>query len=634
MSKTLYRPEIDGLRTVAILPVVVFHLNPEWLPGGYLGVDVFFVISGYLITSLMVRELESGTFSFRRFWGRRIRRLLPALLATVSAVLIFGFLTLPRFERPMLSAQAGAALLSCANVLFWRTTGDYWGEDAVDSPLLHTWSLSVEEQFYLVFPLILKYLASRGRRTLSVGIVSITLASAALFIFAMRSSESAAFYLLPFRAWELGAGCCVALIHQRQPFLTGSSGNLLASALSLAGLVAIIGVFPAEKASPTLNLVAVAGAALIIGLGHRGVIRRLLATEPLPMIGKMSYSIYLSHWPVIVFTRELGIANSAPTQVGLIAILSIISYLLIERPTRHARSAVAYSLGGLAAALCLTAASTTLSSRYDTSRFTRATSHMMYFNLGDPDRIANRNWMGKLSSVDFILPQPGRSHDFSEGLVVGSGTMSSVLVIGDSHGSMWSHTIASVLEKRGLRAVFLCVNGTSPFPLPLPLEHGHDPPSWMTGNRLVSPAEIGRLARTRIATIDAVSRPIVILVARWSTARFSSARETLNYLLAKKARVLLVEQPPEISTGDHETTQWLAFLKADQSTHTEFLLPPGNVAGVGRASLALRALAATRSMPVASGSSLRRKSRTNTWPSSDSTVAAAPSSRCSDEVAM
>lgn len=155
MEAIAYRPDIDGLRAVAIIPVILFHLGVGWLRGGYLGVDVFFVISGFLITSILLREMAAGQFSFRRFWSRRVRRILPALLLVTAATLAVTWAMVFPPDRPDIGRQAVATLLSFANFYFWRHANNYWGPQAEDSPFLHAWSLAVEEQFYILFPLYL-----------------------------------------------------------------------------------------------------------------------------------------------------------------------------------------------------------------------------------------------------------------------------------------------------------------------------------------------------------------------------------------------------------------------------------------------------------------------------------------------
>ncbi|MED5419167.1 MAG: acyltransferase, partial [Verrucomicrobiota bacterium] len=210
MASLTYRSEIDGLRAVAVLAVVFYHLGPTFLPGGFVGVDVFFVISGFLITSIILRESADRTFTLKNFWMRRIRRLFPALAVVLLATLAAGSLILYQKEWSSLGAQLFAVLILLANFHLHIETGNYWGPTAEDVPLLHTWSLAVEEQFYLLFPLLLLLLLRLGKRSI-IPLLSLgALASLAHGILVTNTTPSYAFYLLPTRAWELLAGCLLA----------------------------------------------------------------------------------------------------------------------------------------------------------------------------------------------------------------------------------------------------------------------------------------------------------------------------------------------------------------------------------------------------------------------------------------
>lgn len=218
MSSIKYRPEIDGLRALAVIPVIIFHLNNDLLSGGFVGVDIFFVISGYLITSIILNEYEQGIFSFTNFWLRRIMRILPVLITVVLISLMAGIIVLYSPDINNLGNQSLAALLSYSNISHWLLAGDYWGFEAENSPLLHTWSLSVEEQFYLFFPLLLiltlKYLY---KWTIFIFFI-LSCFSLLLFLIGTQVSPSATFYLLPTRAWELGMGALVAIFLFKKDF--------------------------------------------------------------------------------------------------------------------------------------------------------------------------------------------------------------------------------------------------------------------------------------------------------------------------------------------------------------------------------------------------------------------------------
>jgi peptidoglycan/LPS O-acetylase OafA/YrhL len=233
-----YRPEVDGLRAVAVAVVVLFHADLGF-PGGFVGVDVFFVISGYLITSLIVRDLEQGKFTLRSFWERRARRIVPALVVLVLLVSVAGFFLLLPSDYLDLGRSAAAQAAFVANIFFWRETG-YFSGGADQKALLHTWSLAVEEQFYLIFPLLLlglfRFATFRRRRGLLSVISVATLMSFTLSVWAVTSYRTAGFYLLPPRAWEILLGALVAIAPAQRFWTT----RMLREVAALCGLSAIL----------------------------------------------------------------------------------------------------------------------------------------------------------------------------------------------------------------------------------------------------------------------------------------------------------------------------------------------------------------------------------------------------------
>ncbi|MFC3097691.1 acyltransferase family protein [Alteraurantiacibacter palmitatis] len=211
MASAAYRSDIDGLRCLAILPVVFNHAGFSAVPGGFIGVDIFFVISGFLITGILARELDENSFSIVRFYERRARRILPALFAVILACLIAGWIIMLPSEYVRLAKSAIATLLFVSNFWFWHAAGDYFGANVVFEPLLHTWSLAVEEQFYIIFPLLLWGLSRLPRRIWIAAIAIICLVSFALSVWLTSAYPTFSFYLLPSRAWELGLGALLAL---------------------------------------------------------------------------------------------------------------------------------------------------------------------------------------------------------------------------------------------------------------------------------------------------------------------------------------------------------------------------------------------------------------------------------------
>ena len=341
--RTSYRPDIDGLRAVAVLPIVAFHAGTPWLGGGFVGVDVFFVISGFLIGSLVDKQCAAGTFSFRGFYARRVRRIAPALLATLGGTLALGVAYGLPAELAGLGRTTLAALASVSNIYFWRHS-DYFDTPAQAQPLLHTWSLSIEEQFYLFLPvgmvLLYRWLPRRGARTALIGAGALLsfAASAAL----VDDYPTATFYLLPTRAWELLLGVLVGLWPVRalarpavREAVAAAGAGMIAAALFLFTPKT---VFPGPAA-----LLPCLGAACIIAAGQAGpsVVGRALSTRPAVFVGLISYSLYLWHWPVIVFQTSdeflVGRAHPALETLAVMAAsfaLAVVSWRFVEQPFR------------------------------------------------------------------------------------------------------------------------------------------------------------------------------------------------------------------------------------------------------------------------------------------------------------
>lgn len=373
-----YRADIDGLRAVAVVPVVFYHFNVWPFRGGFVGVDVFFVISGYLITSLIWSEMQAGTFSVLNFYERRIRRIFPALFAMMAAVSIASAVILfpHELERFAISLLATAGFVS--NFHFWGESG-YWAVDAAEKPLLHTWSLAVEEQFYLFFPGFLYLLREQSvRRVLWVlgGTLAVSLA---LSIVGVYRSPISTFYLLPTRFWELLIGGVLAVGRFPAP-----QNAALRNALAVLGLSLIAwSVFTLTSGSPFPGANAIPpclGTALIIlaGSGRATVVNSTLATRVLVFIGLISYSLYLWHWPIYVLLNQVrpdGL-TAVETALGIAAsvALAVLSWRYVEQPFRGRRSAIGRKplfvlSGGAVAAAALVAVGLTaakgLPQRYD-----------------------------------------------------------------------------------------------------------------------------------------------------------------------------------------------------------------------------------------------------------------------------
>jgi peptidoglycan/LPS O-acetylase OafA/YrhL len=357
ISNFRYRPEIDGLRAIAVMAVVLFHAGLG-VTGGFIGVDVFFVISGFLITSLILKDLEAGKFSFTNFWERRARRIIPAAVVLVLAVLVAGWFLLLPSDYAALGKSATMHAAFAANFYFWRNT-NYFAGSAEEQPLLHTWSLAVEEQFYLFVPLLLfgifLFPALRRRGVLLAIFLIGFVISLALSIALVPRMPAVAFYLLPTRAWEMLGGSIIAIL----PAVTMS--RWLREILCLIALAAILVpcfLYSKETSFPGLAaLPPCLGAALfiwasgsaaseiqnskLVSAEHCGAgfkIQNLLASRPLVFIGLISYSLYLWHWPLFAFSTYWALEPmSLGYRLTLVAasfVLAILSWRFVETPFR------------------------------------------------------------------------------------------------------------------------------------------------------------------------------------------------------------------------------------------------------------------------------------------------------------
>ncbi|MGQ0673560.1 MAG: acyltransferase family protein [Hyphomicrobium sp.] len=338
-STLAYRSDIDGLRAVAVGSVVLFHAGVQGFGGGFVGVDIFFVISGYLITSILLTELAEGRFSIVRFYERRVKRIFPALFAMLAvSSLVAAALLLPH-DLADFGDSLAAATLFVSNVYFWQTA-DYFAGPAHLKPLLHTWSLSVEEQFYIAFPLLLAAIVRWGNGRLGRWLLALFVLSLVVSEWSATNSAVASFYLAPSRAWELLVGSLVALAVSRgltlwQPLREGCG------VLGLLLIAYSVATFSTATVFPGFNaLVPCLGAALVIlsGLASPVTASRLLSHPRMVELGLISYSLYLWHWPVLVFARHwnggplspMAIAVAIAASVGL----AVASWRWVEQPFR------------------------------------------------------------------------------------------------------------------------------------------------------------------------------------------------------------------------------------------------------------------------------------------------------------
>ena len=444
IPRTPYRAEIDGLRTIAVVSVLLYHAKfllagKDWFKGGYVGVDIFFVISGYLITRIILSELhKSGSFSFLAFYERRARRILPMLLVVIIASMPFAWQRLLPSDLIEYAGSILSSLFFGSNLFFYFNATEYGTASSLLKPFLHTWSLGIEEQFYLVFPVIALLAYKRARRGMLAVFASLALASL-LFAELMESQDPDLNFYLPFgRFWELSLGSVLALREMSRETAPGRWIRALPS-VGLFLIVCSVVFFDNHTPHPSLHtLVPVLGTVLIIGFASSGdATGRLLGSRPFVWIGLISYSLYLWHYPIFAFSR-IGVGE--PGNIDKVAwivvtvCLSVLSYHLVEKPFRRDRIV---SRRGLAT-VCSSSACTLA-----------ALCVMALVTNGFEDRLP-----GPLKGVDSSVPiwksrfmdgQAcfGRAEDFCTNRAGGDAT--TVYAFGDSHLSAMSETLQRTL---------------------------------------------------------------------------------------------------------------------------------------------------------------------------------------------
>jgi len=466
-----YRPEIDGLRALAALAVTVFHVDKQWLPGGFLGVDVFFVLSGFLITTIIAGQVGAEKWSYADFYARRIRRLGPALVATVIVTLIASiFIVGP--EQLAHTAKSGFfSTIYVSNFQFWLESG-YFDSDALTKPLLHTWSLSVEEQFYFFWPALIVFAVGLGAKTLRATLAILFVLSFAAAVIFSVTNPSASFYLMPFRIFEFAIGGLLYCLPNQRLKMPEIAGQVMTA----AGLVLIIApLFFLHGTTPYLpawSLLPCVGTVMVIASGCTKGIAASLTNPVSRYLGKISYSIYLVHWPLITLYltysfSELGLAEKIILLLGSIGLGELLFRFVEQRfrfpstQTPHkprpgekkqrqflSRPVLAYF--GFSALIC--AASLAI---WASSGLPQRTNPEALALL--ESREGGKN-VACLSSLREDLPFAGNNCPFG----IASTDRISVALIGDSHAQAWVPGFAQYAEQNGLRGIYLGNEGTLP----------------------------------------------------------------------------------------------------------------------------------------------------------------------------
>lgn len=468
MSRGTFLPEIQGMRAIAVLLVLIYHSGLGAFSGGYIGVDVFFVISGYLITGLLLKEIRStGSVDIPAFYSRRIRRLLPAAgLVLVVTLLIATQLYAP-LDIKQLTSSAFSTALYFSNLWFAHLSTDYLADDTATNPFLHTWSLSVEEQFYLIWPILI-LLAVRlfrhrdAARAILPVLLLLVVTSLAAAIYLTQQNQPWAFFGSPTRAWEFGLGALLALLPRQD---SGRVGPWL-SGLSLAGLVAILyAALTYDRHTPfpgTAALLPTLGAAGMIAAIHyrrATVVHRLLNNGLFQYLGNISYSLYLWHWPVFVFLPHMS-DKLGPTErvAGLCVSLALaaLSYRYVENPVRSGTFvSFSRSKGAFALGLLITFSTTVsaLTIRQMTISSLQSETQSRYLQAShDLPILYNRSLHGGCHAQQ-------HETDIPDCVFANPASSKTIILFGDSHAAHWFPALQQLATDRGLRFVSLTKTG-------------------------------------------------------------------------------------------------------------------------------------------------------------------------------
>ena len=474
-TKSKYRPEIDGLRAFAVVAVIINHFNKDLLPSGYLGVDIFFVISGYVITSSLANhQRESFRDFFLGFYERRIKRLVPALVLFVLVMSLLICLFNPTPESALKIAITSSIGLS--NLHLFKKSTDYFAQSTALIPFSHTWSLGVEEQFYCLFPLLIWFSgygreSANGNKNLSWSVGSLSIASLTGFIYFYPINQSATYFLMPPRFWELGIGCLVFLILQKRVWISEQLGRV--PSLLIVALMTGILFLPLSFAVPTTISIVLLSGMLICSLKEGTTAFKIFSFDKFVYIGLISYSLYLWHWGVLSISRwTIGIHLwTAPFQIALMVLLAIASYKFVETPFRTAQwsqakwKSIAYGLGASFGLAILIAFAGKISSTYGLSLFTGRRPHLIAegtSTLTNPYSVNGSTWEGQ-KCVLSNNSQVGKDIPVM-GCTLGDFVNAShrVLVIGNSFSATFVQGFDKLIQRDNFAVLITSEFGGSP----------------------------------------------------------------------------------------------------------------------------------------------------------------------------
>ena len=568
-----FNPDLQGLRATAILLVVAYHADRALLSGGYIGVDVFFVISGFLITGLLAREVDStGTIDLARFWARRARRLLPAAVFVLLATLAAARFRLSPVDLKMFGAAATTTALYIGNIWFAHISTDYLQAGAAEAnPLLHYWSLCVEEQFYLIWPLLVVLCAWLARRrggrafkpTLAVGLLALTITSLTASVLVTARSQPWSFFGTPTRAWEFAIGGFVAVALTKGRAASTRLSNLT----GLVGFVCILAsavTFTDRTAFPGIAaLLPVMGAGLMLAVSMRepgSFITRFFRTSPMQVLGDLSYSWYLWHWPVMVFSQEFS--GESPVLwrcVGALLSLALgwATHVFIENPVRFSAVLSRSSRLSIATgmALALSAAGVSLGVRWSA--------------VQELDTPLQRRYQAAASDIPVIYTDgchvPLEAVDFPECSFGGTGN-TDIVLFGDSHAAQWFPALETLATTRDWRLHSFTKSACSPWlfePFSTALKRLYvECTSW---RKVV----FGRILEMQPELVLVAASSVYELSGPAGTTRVDAWREgvraTLEFFLEAGIDVVVIRDTPRPAVGGPQCLSRAAWLGRDPS---------------------------------------------------------------------
>ena len=476
-----YVPALDGLRALAIVGILVFHTVPMSLPGGFIGVDIFFVLSGFLIASVIAHQVTANEFRFREFYRRRARRLAPNAILVILVTVLLWLLFLTPSTAVRVARLALTALFGVSNIYLSSFTVGYWAEGVSSLPLLHTWALSLEIQFFLLFPVLFWFLLRRSKRLMYAVLGVLLVSSLVGMVVVSRTQPAAAFYLFPTRAWQFLMGATLALPWIQRPLALSSRSRVAGGMREFAGWGGIIVIlfafivvnsgdrfFGLGRIAPTLG----AALAILAVLGSRGWLAKALSWRPVVAVGKISYSLFLWHLPLLVFWRLYGEMAQWPSYVGTTiglatgVVLSVVAYRWVERPLRSERRGrpkhlVLVGVGFVACVALATSVALWKPISDSENLFDQVVSRGFAYDSysNEPPQVIAVE--SQIADVYFPPYEPRPEESWQTGGIIhlyGSATPQ-VVVIGSSHGMMYAGQLDDICRDLKISVAFILANG-------------------------------------------------------------------------------------------------------------------------------------------------------------------------------